>query len=54
MYAGVQLKLFSNTVCFWKYTPKFNQFAPEMLPSQKERIVFQLAFFRGGMLNFRV
>ena len=53
MYAGVQLKLFSNTVFFWKYTPKFN-IAPEMLPSQKERIVFQLPFFRGDMLNFRV
>ncbi len=26
--------------------------APEHLPSQKERIVFQVAFFRGELLNF--
>ena len=30
---------------------KFN-IAPENLPSQKERIVFQLSFFRGELLNF--
>ena len=30
-----------------RYTP-----APENLPSQKERIVFQVAFFRGELLNF--
>ena len=34
------------------FTPwKFN-IAPENLPSQKERIVFQPSFFRGELLNF--
>ena len=32
--------------------PKFN-IAPEKLPSQKERIVFQPSIFSGELLNFR-
>ena len=31
---------------------KFN-IAPEVLPAQKERIVFQPSFLRGKLLNFR-
>ena len=33
-------------------TPRKFNITPENWPSQKERIVFQLAFFRGELLNF--
>ena len=36
------------------YSPEFYQFAPENIPSQKERIIFQPSFFRGKLLNFRL
>ena len=38
-------KLISDTP--WKFN-----IAPKNIPSQKERIVFQPAFFRGELLNF--